>query len=80
MSRLGETQRDVLWSLIQHKEWHSGSGWHWNNFSETVRIMESLVKRGLVDKAQEKRPWSVTPITVYTINDAGRAALRETQL
>lgn len=48
---LGSTQQSVLNTIRSHKRWHSGCGWLWTNYSETVRILESLVKRGLVKKS-----------------------------
>ena len=49
---LGSTQQAVLRCLRQHKCWYLGCGWIWSNNSETVRLMESLVKRGLVTKSK----------------------------
>lgn len=61
---LGETQRSVLRSLAKSR--YPG-GWLWDTHSGTVRILESLYQRCLVDKSGG----------VYTINDAGRAAISE---
>jgi len=48
--KLGTKQRDVLDSLKQHGSWYAGCGWLWDTTSGTRRVMESLVKRGLVAK------------------------------
>jgi DNA-binding PadR family transcriptional regulator len=70
-SKLGERQRGVLRSL--EREPYPG-GWYWQNHSTTVSILDSLVKRGLVDytpplpgRGRGAR---------YRINDAGREAVR----
>lgn len=47
---LGKNQRDVLDCLIYHGKWGKNCGWLWDTWSNTTRIMESLVKRGLVVK------------------------------
>lgn len=56
--KLGSTQQAVLHSLRDHGGyWQSGCGWLWDTDSGTMRIMESLVKRGLVIK--EKAPTNI---------------------
>ena len=70
--RIGTTQQSCLESLYQRKGWYPMCGWIWNNRSVTIRIMETLVKRGLVDKSGTAE----TP--VYTLNDKGREHLKVT--
>jgi hypothetical protein len=48
--RLGKTQKIVL-DRLSKDSFHAGCGWLWNNYSSTVRILDSLVSRGLVDKS-----------------------------
>lgn len=51
---LGKEQRDFLCSLVQLKQWTQGCGWLWRNDSRTLRLLDSLVKRGLAEVV--KRP------------------------
>lgn len=53
--KLGEVQEVNLRNLRERGEWHRGTWWLWDTLSNTERIMESLVKRGLATKAVEKR-------------------------
>ncbi len=80
---LGKNQRTTLKSLAYHGSWPGG--WVWENTSSTVRILDSLVKRGLVDM-DPPRPMTHQggrklkyPVTraygTYRINDAGREAI-----
>lgn len=64
--KLGTTQQQVLYFLRKQNGWHLGCGWIWDNRSGTLRIMESLHKKGVVDKSENGR---------YTINEQGVAAL-----
>ena len=51
--KLGINQQGVLDSLRQHRGfWQAGCGWLWDTDSNTTRIMESLVKRGLVTREE----------------------------
>lgn len=76
--KLGKTQRSVLESLHEHHQYPGG--WTWSTPSETVRILDSLVARGLVEKATvETNPFGASrPFTVarYTVSEAGRELLR----
>lgn len=48
---LGKNQRGVLSSIREHGQWHSrgfGCGWVWDTPSNTRKILDTLVKRGLV--------------------------------
>jgi predicted transcriptional regulator len=47
-ARMGEIQTHCLRALRRHGNWIPGSGWEWNNYSSTVRIMEGLRRRELV--------------------------------
>jgi hypothetical protein len=53
MRKLGEVQQGVLRSLREFGYWiPEHSGWVWDNTSGTQRVLESLVKRGLVTKQE----------------------------
>ncbi len=58
MMPLGNNQKSCLRSLEEHKGWTRGCGWYWDTWSGTVRLMESLVTRGLAEKIE-------TPIQRY---------------
>lgn len=45
---LGKNQEGVLEALKRHRVFYAGCGWTWDNYSTTVRILDSLVVRGLV--------------------------------
>lgn len=52
--RLGQNQAAVLRALRQHGIWYGGGfgcGWNWTNESGTRKILDSLVRRGLVSRA-----------------------------
>lgn len=46
----GSTQRQVFRALKEHGKWRRHSGWVWDTQRNTEKVMESLVKRGLVRK------------------------------
>lgn len=50
MKHLGTSQRACLKALSEHNNgaFYPACGWVWDNFSSTARILNSLVKRGLV--------------------------------
>lgn len=52
---LGPTQASVLASLRNHGYWHVTCGWVWSGPARTQRILDGLVKRGLVVVKEE--PW-----------------------
>ena len=52
---LGERQEACLRSLREFGCWHRRGSWTWDTDSGTTRIMESLVRRGLVVKRHEGR-------------------------
>jgi hypothetical protein len=68
---LTETMSHVLHALINNNDgsWHPGCGWHWANRSQTVRLLDSLVRRGyavcLSNEQYKER---------YEVTEAGRQA------
>lgn len=71
---LGDTQRHVLWVLAKENNgtWYPGAGWYWANVSTTIRIMDSLVNRGLATKTTEKARRTNDTYPVYKVTDEGR--------
>jgi len=70
--KLGSTQKSVLRSLTQHSGfWHRGCGWLWDTYSGTERVLDSLVRRGLVDRSLRESRLGYR----YDINDAGKRAV-----
>ena len=51
MRELGQNQKDVLECLRRNGPWCDSwiCRWSWSTPSETTKIMDSLVKRGLVE-------------------------------
>lgn len=66
--KLGERQIGCLRALISHSGWSENCrfSWVWSNCGETVRILDSLVKRGLAKRSKAG---------VYRITEAGRKAI-----
>jgi hypothetical protein len=61
---LGKTQQKVLDCLREHRTYYAGCGWVWDTHRGTVRILDSLVKRGLVTRIDDSRAWSTyKPLT-----------------
>jgi hypothetical protein len=48
--KLGERQRNVLRSLREHGSWFPACGWVWSTRSETIGVLDSLVRAGVVTK------------------------------
>lgn len=72
---IGAIQRHVLWNMISHDRtgvWYPGAEWYWSNTSTTIRIMDSLTRRGLVTKTVEKSRRTEYTYPHYTITDEGR--------
>lgn len=65
---LGVRQRGCLSALSRHRMYPSD--WKYGTHRETVLILESLVKRGLVEKVEQ-------PSVRYYPTEAGAVALRE---
>jgi hypothetical protein len=49
---LGTIQVSMLAALKRHRSWYSGCGWLWDTVKGTERILDSLVRRGLVVRTQ----------------------------
>ena len=64
---LGRVQEHVLRALSEFGSWHPRCGWLWDTDSGTARIMESLVRRGLVEK--NGREYSLTEQGVECLKD-----------
>lgn len=78
MRPLGETQRSILSSLVEHKGWHGwgwGCGWLWDTPSNTTRLLNSLVKRGLaeIEKVEVTSHGRNYTYDFYRPTEAGRA-------
>jgi hypothetical protein len=54
-NNLGETQAAMLKAVVEHHGWQEGCGWLWSTPSGTVRLLEPLVRRGVVTKTGEGR-------------------------
>lgn len=72
---LGSNQYGVLMSLNEHGG-YPGRGWIWTNESTTVRILSSLVKRGLVDETLGEQVGSWRRPSSFKINAAGLALIK----
>ena len=66
---LGESQLEVLRCMKQRDgTWHSGCGWVWGCYSQHIRILNSLEKRGLVTRDTNGE------LTLFALTDAGLEA------
>jgi hypothetical protein len=66
----------MLWSLQTFGSWHDcGCGWMVDSRSRTIRALDSLVKRGLV-KRQEQKLKSYLKRT-WVIRTAGKKAFEK---
>jgi len=67
---LGDNQRSVLKALQRHGSYRRGGAWVWNSWSGTERILESLVKRGLVEVIDPR-----VNVPTYRLTEAGKAVV-----
>jgi DNA-binding PadR family transcriptional regulator len=72
MRGIGANQRDVIGHMMLRTRgaWWAGCGWNWGSSSQTVRVLESLVRRGLVTKSE--RPDASGYWHRYELTEAGR--------
>lgn len=68
MRKLGRTQKNFLSHMADRKlaRWSAGSSWHWGGRTATVRLCESLVKRGFLCK--EADVYYLTPAGLEAAN------------
>lgn len=80
MRPLGKNQENLLGSLERHGHWSVAAGWVWDTPSNTRKILETLVKRGMVKKSTVVgRPsgWlSVTPVEQYELSEEGKEYIK----
>lgn len=69
---LGENQQGCLRALADSGNYPGV--WTWGNHSSTVRILDSLVQRGLADTYTVPGSWPGETRTHYRITESGRAA------
>jgi hypothetical protein len=67
---LGEDQKLALDSLRRHGEWPGG--WYMTNTSYTIRVLDRLVRRGLVETFEVPSTYAHgSPVTHYRLTQAG---------
>lgn len=78
---LGSRQLGALRALARGtgQRWQTDvHGWAWGTWQQTVDLMESLARKGLVDKQPPDPAASAGYLFVaYALNDAGRQWLKE---
>jgi len=72
--RLGKIQKEVLGNLAQHNDgvWYRHCGWVWECSAHTEKILDTMVKHGLVKKTKIKA--GILARDGYKITQAGRDA------
>lgn len=73
---MGDNQIGVLRALYERP--YPG-GWCWDNHSTTVRILNSLVRRGYAETFEAQGRYQNKPITHYRITANGKAAYEMTK-
>ena len=53
MMKLGKNQEVVLDAISRHRRYYESCGWYFGTHKETVQILNSLVKKGLVKISSE---------------------------
>ena len=53
MRKLGSRQEKILKSLIEYKGWQKRCGWVYSTEGEMLRVLNSLLKSGYVNKYKE---------------------------
>ena len=65
--RIGSSQASVLERMQEHpRSRFPGGGWMWDNYSGTARLLNGLVRRGLIFRWKVKRPGHHGPSYVWT--------------
>lgn len=71
MKKLGKNQESVLGCLKRHNGFSDvGCGWYWSTIAGTVKICESLVKRGFAELKEDR----------YYITDAGNQYIKDNEI
>lgn len=77
-NNLGKNQQDMLRALVEHHTWSPGCGWLWSTPSATVRLLDGLVRRGLVTTSVSTRTMGpkgyqyTVEVTTYLPTEAAR--------
>lgn len=71
VEKLGYTQVGVLHAMNRNSRWFPACGWTWENRSKTTRALDSLVRHGIVDHAEQVMD-NGSKRQVYTITEFGR--------
>ena len=60
---LGKDQLSWLRSIEDHRsqQWYPNCGFYWDCRSRTVALCESLVRRGLLRKVDDRPTYEITP-------------------
>lgn len=67
--KLGDAQLEVLRCMKRRDgTWHSGCGWVWGCYSQHIRILNSLEKRGMVTRDVKSE------LTMFALTESGREA------
>lgn len=76
---LGENQSYALRCLAEYNggTWYPGAGWVWSNRSTTVRLLDSLVRRGLATRVEKTDRRTRDPYPFYEITQEGRQEAAE---
>jgi hypothetical protein len=76
--QLGSEQRRFLETLVEHGYWYGGAhgcGWQWGSKSETLRLLESLLRRALVTSETRESGMRKGSSVIYWIPSAAGAGL-----
>lgn len=64
--KLTETQAYIVKLFVERGDWYPGSGWVWSNRSTTIRMLDGLVRKGVLIRVSD------TPYKErYTLSDLG---------
>jgi hypothetical protein len=73
MRPLGKVQAAVLRNLREHGRWSRGCGWLWDTHSNTARILDGLVARGLATTRQAMTVSGRDGVTIYEPTEETKA-------
>ena len=63
MRPLGKNQKYWLWTIATHPrgKWFPHCGFYWGSFGQSEKMCESLVRRGLLRKVDDRPTYEITP-------------------